>query len=144
MAAVDDVDQLIEQFHLAQGEFTKGNPGPVKKLFSHREDVSLANPFGPPVHGWEQVAETMEHASSLCRDGELVGSEIVAKYVTAELAYVVEIERPKAKLGGREGITPWALRATMIFRPEEGTWKIVHRHADPITTPRPAESVIQQ
>jgi len=144
MTVVDDVDQLIEQFHLASDEFLKGNPEPTKKLFSHREDVSLANPFGPPVHGWEQVAETMEHASSLCRDGELVGSEIVAKYVTAELAYVVEIERPKAKLGGREEITPWALRATMIFRPEEGTWKIVHRHADPITTPRPAESVIQQ
>src|SRR4028119_1911011 len=144
MAAVDDVDELIERFHLASDEFLKGNPEPTKKLFSHREDVTLANPFGPPAHGWEHVAETIDHASSLCRDGELVGSEIVAKCVTAELAYVVEIERPKAKLGGREEITPWALRASMIFRPEEGTWKIVHRHADPITTARPAESVIQQ
>ena len=144
MSAVDDVDQLIEQFHLASDEFLKGNPEPTKKLFSHREDVSLANPFGPPVHGWEQVAETMEHASSLCRDGELVGSEIVAKYVTAELAYVVEIEQAEAKLGGREDITPFALRSTMIFRPEEGEWKVVHRHADFITTPQPAESVIQE
>jgi hypothetical protein len=32
----------------------------------------------------------------------------------------------------------------MIFRPEEGTWKIVHRHADPITTPQAVESVIQE
>lgn len=144
MAAVDDVNQLIEQFHLASDEFLKGNPEPTKKLFSHREDVSLANPFGPPAHGWEQVAETIDHASSLCRDGELVGSEIVAKYVTPELAYVVEIERPKAKIGGSEDVTPFALRVTMIFRPEDGTWKIVHRHADPITTPRPAESVIQE
>lgn len=144
MAAVDDVDQLIEQFHLASDEFLKGNPEPTKKLFSHREDVTLANPFGPPAHGWEQVAETIDHASSLCRDGELVGFEIVAKYVTAELAYVVEIERPKAKIGGSEDVTPFALRVTMIFRPEDGTWKIVHRHADPITTPQPAESVIQK
>ena len=144
MAAVDDVNQLIEQFHLASDEFLKGNPEPTKKLFSHREDVSLANPFGPPAHGWEQVAETIDHASSLCRDGELVGSEIVAQYVTPELAYVVEIERPKAKIGGSEDVTPFALRVTMIFRPEDGTWKIVHRHADPITTPRPAESVIQE
>jgi ketosteroid isomerase-like protein len=37
-----------------------------------------------------------------------------------------------------------ALRVTMIFRPEEGTWRIVHRHADPITTPQAAESVIQE
>ena len=64
--------------------------------------------------------------------------------MTPELAYVVQLERLKSKVGGREDITPYALRATMIFRPEEGTWKVVHRHADPITTPQPAESVIRE
>jgi ketosteroid isomerase-like protein len=68
----------------------------------------------------------------------------VAKYVTPELAYTVWIERVKAKVGGREDITQTALRVTMIFRPEEGVWKVVHRHADPITTAQPAESVIQE
>jgi ketosteroid isomerase-like protein len=68
-----------------------------------------------------------------------------SKYVTADLAYVVQIERAEAKIGAREDITPIAVRATMIFRPEDdGEWKLVHRHADPITTPRPAESVIQE
>jgi ketosteroid isomerase-like protein len=57
---------------------------------------------------------------------------------------VVEIERAKAKIGGSEELTPFALRVTMIFRPEEGTWKIVHRHADPITTEQAAESLIQE
>jgi ketosteroid isomerase-like protein len=151
MAAVDDVDQLIEQFHLSTDEFLKGNPEHTKRLFSHQEDVTLANPLGPAVggvgpvaHGWEQVAKTIEHASSTTRDGELTSVETVAKHVTAELAYVVQLERPKAKVGAREDITPFALRATMIFRPEDGEWKIVHRHADPITTPQPAESVIQE
>jgi ketosteroid isomerase-like protein len=60
-----------------------------------------------------------------------------------EIAYVVQMERLKAKVGGREEITPYALRATMIFRPEDGVWKVVHRHADPIITAQPAESVIQ-
>jgi len=144
MATVDDVDQLLEQWYPASGEFLKGNPEPVKKMWSHREDVTLANPYGPPVHGWEQVAEVIDRAASQVRDGELVSVEIVAKHVTAELAYLVEIERPKAKIGGSEDITPFALRVTMIFRPEDGGWKIVHRHADPITTPQPAESVIQE
>jgi ketosteroid isomerase-like protein len=144
MSAVDDVDQLIQQYHLASDEFLKGNPEPVPKLWSHREDVTLANPYGPPVRGWEQVAKTTEHASSLRSEGEFVGSEIIAKYVTPELAYVVQIERAEAKIGGREDSTPYAVRSTMIFRPEEGTWKVVHRHADPITTARPAESVIQE
>jgi ketosteroid isomerase-like protein len=123
----------------------KGNPEPVKNLFSRREDVTLANPYGPPVRGWEQVAKSMEQASSLRSDGKFVGSEIVSKYVTAELAYVAQIERAEAKIGGREDdITPYAVRSTMIFRPEDGEWKVVHRHADPITTPQTAESVIQE
>jgi ketosteroid isomerase-like protein len=143
MAAADDVDQLIKHYQLALDEFMKGNPQPVQKLFSHRDDATLANPYGPPVRGWEQVGKTTEHAASLRRDGQATGFENVAKYVTAELAYVVQIEHLESKVGQREEITPYALRATMIFRPEEGTWKVVHRHADPITTAQPAESVLQ-
>jgi ketosteroid isomerase-like protein len=145
MATVDDVDELIEQYFRAQGEFLRGNPEPVKDLFSHREDVTLANPYGPPVRGFDEVAKSIEHAASLRRDGTFLGWQIVAKYVSAELAYVVQIEWAEAKIGAREDITPYAVRATMIFRPEEeGEWKVVHRHADPITTPQPAESVIQE
>src|ERR671912_312641 len=112
MPSVDDVDRLIEQYQLGLEEFVKGNPEAVKELFSHRDDVTLANPLGPPARGWEQVAAT--------------------------------IERVKAKVGGREDTAQTALRVTMIFRPEDGAWKVVHRHADPITTPQPAESVIQE
>jgi ketosteroid isomerase-like protein len=113
------------------------------ELWSQREDVSLANPYGPPVRGWDKITEVVEHAASLRRGGKTISFETVAKLVTPELAYVVEIEQAESKVGDREEITPYAVRATNIFRPEEGEWKIVHRHADPITTPQPAESVIQ-
>jgi ketosteroid isomerase-like protein len=145
VAAVDDVDELIEQYYRAQREFLRGNPEPVKNLFSHTEDVTLANPYGPPVRGFDEVAKAVDHAASLHSDGTFVEWQILAKYVTAELAYVVQIERAEAKIGAREETTPLAVRATMNFRPEEdGEWKIVHRHADPITTPQQAESVIRE
>jgi ketosteroid isomerase-like protein len=144
MSAEDDVDHVIEQYQLATAEFVKGNSEPYKMIFSHREDVTLANPFFPPVRGWDQVAETLERTASRLRDGEFVDSQIVAKYVTPKLAYVVSLVREKAKVGGSRVITPIALRTTMILRPEDGVWKIVHLHGDPITTPQPAESVIQQ
>ena len=144
MTATDDVDELIERYQLALDEFMKGNPKPVQVLFCHREDASLANPYGPPVRGWDGIAKTTEHAAALRRDGRATGFEVVAKYVTAELAYLVQIEHLESKVGEREEITTYALRATMIFRPEDGTWKVVHRHADPITAPQPAESVIQE
>ena len=145
MAAVADVDQLIEQYHKALDEFLKGNPEPAMEVWSQREDVSLANPYGPPVRGWDKITEVVEHAASLRRDGKTISFETVAKHVTPELAYVVEIEQAESKVGDREEISPYALRVTMIFRREEdGEWKVVHRHADPITTPQPAESVIQE
>jgi ketosteroid isomerase-like protein len=135
VAALDDVDELIEQYYRAQRELLRGNPEPVKDLFSHTEDVTLANPYGPPVRGWDEVSKTIEHAASLRRDGEFLEWQMVAKYVSAELAYVVQIERAEAKIGAREDITPLAVRSTMIFRPEEdGEWKVAHRHADPMTT----------
>jgi ketosteroid isomerase-like protein len=144
MASVDDVDRLIEHYQLAFHEFVKGNPEPAKQLFSHREDVTLANPLGPPARGWEQVTKTIEHAASNIRDGEISGFDVIWKLATPELAYTVWIERQKAKMGGRQDVTPVDLRVTMIYRPEEGEWKVVHRHADPITTARPAETVIQE
>jgi ketosteroid isomerase-like protein len=143
VTAIADLDEVVEQCQLALGEFVTGNPQPMQKMFSHREDVTLANPLGPAARGWEQVATTMERAASHLRDGEIVGFENVVKCVTPELAYVVWVERAKAKVGAREDVTPIHLRVTMIFRPEDGTWKVVHRHADPITTARPAESLIQ-
>src|SRR5215210_4422779 len=144
MAALDDLDEVIEQCQRALDEFVKGNPEPMKEMFSHREHATLANPFGPPARGWEQVAATMDRAASNLIEGGMVAFEDVAKYVTPELAYTVWLERQKAKVGGSQDVTPFTLRVTMIYRPEDGTWKVVHRHADPITTPQPAESVIQE
>jgi len=44
--------------------------------------------------------------------------------------YVVQIERTEARLAGGENLTRCALRATLIFRREEDTWELAHRHAD--------------
>jgi len=143
MSATNDVDELIERYQLGLGDFMKGDPEPVKELFSHREDVTLANPLGPPAHGWDEVAATIEHAASQFRDGRLVGVEIVERQVTPEFAYTLWLEHAEGKVAGREDVVPATLRVTMIYRPEEEGWKVVHRHADPITTPQPAESVIR-
>ena len=85
----------------------------------------------------------MERAATNYRDGGVVGFERVSSCITPELAYIVEIERYQAKVGESEEVTPVVLRCTTVFRREDDAWKIVHRHADPITTPRAAESVVE-
>jgi ketosteroid isomerase-like protein len=138
-----DLDRFVEDYHDALDEFFRGDPEPAKALYSHREDASLANPFGPVAIGWDEVEEAMERAAANYRDGGATGFETLTTCVTQELAYLVEVERFEAKVGSAEERASGALRVTSVLRPESGVWKVVHRHADPITSPREADSVIQ-
>ena len=133
----------LDEYHRAGVAITNGDAAAYKALWSRRDDVTLANPFGPPVRGWGAVSETLDGAAAKYRDGEPVGFENVTTVVTDELAYTVEIERYRARVGGAEELSPVALRVTTVFRREDGVWRVVHRHGDPITTPRPAGSVLQ-
>jgi ketosteroid isomerase-like protein len=112
-------------------------------MFSHRDDVTLANPLGPPARGWPDVEQALERGVANLRDGERIRFERISEYETPDLAYIVEIERWRGKTVGSETIVPMALRATTIFRPEEDGWRIVHRHADPITAPRSIQSIVE-
>jgi ketosteroid isomerase-like protein len=140
---VEEQDLPLEEYHRAGHEITNGNPDGYKGLYSRRDDVSLANPFGPAVRGWSEVSATLDRAAANYRDGEIVGFENVSTVITPDLAYTVEIETYRARVGGAEQLTPVSIRVTTTFRREDGVWKVVHRHADPITSQRPPESVVQ-
>ena len=143
MTGAEGFEAAMERYHAAAATFIKGDPEAYKKVFSQTDDVSLANPFNPIARGWADAAQTMERAAGLYAEGEVVGFERVAQLITPELGYVMEIERYRAKIGGSDEPTPVELRVTSILRPESGIWKVVHRHADPITTPRPPGSVVR-
>jgi ketosteroid isomerase-like protein len=137
-----DLEQVRQEYHRALGEFVRGNPEPQKQLFSRRADVTLANPLGLPVRGWDQVARALEQAAAQIRDGEPTQFELVSEYVTPDLACTIEVERGRMKLGGSPDLVRATLRVTTVFRREEDGWRIAHRHADPIAGPRPIESTV--
>ncbi len=142
--ATNHIDRAIEQSHGALDAILKGDASGYKSLYSNADDVTLGNPFGPYARGRRQVEETLTRAASHYRDGEATGIELIAEYACDHLACIVEVERGRAKVGGGEELVPVAVRVTSVFRQEHGGWKLVHRHADPITTPRPAQSVISK
>jgi ketosteroid isomerase-like protein len=133
----------LEEYHRAGHEITNGNPEVYKALYSRRDDVTLANPFGAPVRGWSGVSARLDRAAENYRDGEVIGFENVSTVISPDLAYIVEVENYRARVGGAEELAAVSVRVTTCFRREDGVWKVVHRHADPITAQRPPESVIQ-
>ena len=64
--------------------------------------------------------------------------------MSGDLAYTVGIERGEMRVAGRDELSPMAERVTMISRRENGAWKLIPRHADPISSVQAPESVIQQ
>ena len=140
--SASDLERFIADYHRSVDAFVRGDFGPQRPLWSRGDDATLANPLGPPARGWAQIAQATAHAAAQVREGEPGTYERVSGYATADLAYIVEIERRRVKVSGADELAPVALRVTTIFRREDGGWRVVHRHADPITAPRPIESTV--
>lgn len=137
------LNEAVELHHEAGGRIMRGDCEGYAALYSHEDDVTLGNPFGPFARGYDNVLDTLQGAAAHYRDGEATRVERISEHVTDDLACFVELEHYRAKVGGRSDASPVSVRVTSVFRPEQGGWKLVHRHADPITASRPAESVIQ-
>ncbi len=82
----------------------------MKSLFSQRDDVTLANPFGPPRLGRTEVEKAADQAAVNFKDGSVRCDE-VSRWVTPELGYVVQLERAEAKVGGSEELSRISLRS---------------------------------
>ena len=136
-----DFDAAVDSYRQALGAFFRGDPGPVADHFSRRDDVTLANPLGLPRVGRAEVEQGIAAASANFEDGSVQFEEL-ARFSTADLGYVVYLERANVRLVGTDETVPSSLRVTMVFRREGGTWKVAHRHADPITSVQPIETVL--
>lgn len=128
-----DLETAVNGFYAAMTPFARGDSEPAKALCSHRDDVLLANPFGPAVMGWPKVAAALDYASSRFSEGGVSPSDRLATHVSGDLAVIHEVEHWRTRVGGGD-LTPADLRVTSVYRREEGVWKLVLRHADPIST----------
>lgn len=70
-------------------------------------------------------------------NGTPVTFDVVAAGVGGNLGYLVGYERGSASVGGAPA-EPVNLRFTQVYRREDGQWKLVHRHGDPVPGGGPA------
>jgi ketosteroid isomerase-like protein len=138
-----ELNEVRDRYHQSVAAFIRGDAEVQKALWSRRDDVTLANPLGPPAKGFDGVCRVIDRAVTQISQGEDYRFDTVSWVETADLAYEVGLERNRAKLAGVAEKVPISLRVTTVFRREDDGWKIVHRHADPITDPRPIQSVRQ-
>ena len=122
--------EAIALNQVALSAMLKGDCSGYVALLSNRDDVSWGNPFGPFSIGRENVETTLAAAAARMQGGSTSEPNRIAIYQADGIATVVEVERGDGTAG------PFELRVTSVYREEDLDWKLVHRHADPISTPR--------
>lgn len=131
MSEVDDfLSAVLPQQRHADTELHNGDAGPRKALWSHKDPVTVLG-AAKTVRGWTEVEALFDWLASNfshCVSYEL---DVTAAGVSGNVGYIVGSEHTTASVGD-EAPVPYALRVTLIFRREDGVWKEVHRHADPM------------
>ncbi len=115
-------------------EFIQGDPEPLKRLYSHGDDITIFGGFGGLARGWAEVKPRLDWAAAQFADGTVEANDLSIT-VGDDLACTVTIERYDARL--KDGSTfKESLRVTQFFRREATRWRLVHRHADPLVERR--------
>jgi uncharacterized protein (TIGR02246 family) len=136
------LEAVIDESHEALRKILNGDPSGYAALFADRPDITLGNPFGPFGKGRAAVLAALNNAAKKYTDGSVVRVDRVAVYGGGIRFVLVEIEHDRAKLGTATEFSEFAARVTSVYEKIGAGWKLVHRHADPITTARPAESML--
>lgn len=122
------VKEAANEFYRALNTLFKGEAEPMKALWSHADDVNYMGPMGGLQVGWSQVSAIWEEQAALKLGGHVEASEMQIT-VGADLAVTSNYE--KGVNTGADGITQTVLiRATNVFRKENGAWKMIGHHTD--------------
>lgn len=136
------LEATVAESHEALRRILNGDTSGYAALFADREDITLGNPFGPYGKGRAAVLQALHNAAAKYQDGSVVAVDRIAVYGDDRFVCLVEVEHGRARLGGRPDFVDFAARVTSVYEKQAGRWRLVHRHADPITTARPAESML--
>ena len=111
----------------AERALLDGDERPRKTIWSRAEPVSVLGAWRNAV-GRDQVVEAFEVLATSFSDCLDFRFDLIAFDVVGDMAYTVGYERIAMSIDGEPRTI--TLRATQVYRREDGEWKVVHRHAD--------------
>ncbi len=115
------------QFYSALSQLFTGDLAPMEALWSHRNDVTYMGPAGGFRVGWDAVRKDLASQAAMKLGGSIKPRQVK---ITAgsELATVSNMEVGSNVIGGKKSVV--SLRATSIYRKENGQWKMIGHHTD--------------
>jgi ketosteroid isomerase-like protein len=122
------VEQAAAQFYAGLNAMFTGDAGPMQEIWSHADDVTYMGPGGGITVGWNQVRQAWDAQAGLKLGGNV---EPTDTHVTVGdgLAFTQCLERG-SNLNADGNTVQVSIRATNVFRKENGQWKMIGHHTD--------------
>jgi len=127
-----DVKELVARASRGHETLMRGDLRGYRTAIAITDDFTLMAPFGgKPSRGADFTDERWEAVARFFRDGRDSTFELVSAYPSTDQVVLVAIERTHVAVGTVPA-QDWALRVTLVFRKDNGQWRLAHRHADPL------------
>jgi ketosteroid isomerase-like protein len=113
----------------AETALHNGDAGPRFEIWSTNEPVTVLGAWKSAT-GQREVGELFRLLEDSFSDCTSYAHDVVAADVSGDMAYTVGYEHTSASINGEP--RTYTLRATQVYRREDGEWKVAHRHADTV------------
>lgn len=112
---------------LRDAEFAvhNGDAGPRRAIWSRNEPVTVLGAW-KNASGQQELDELFAHLAASFSDCTAYEIELLEVEVRGDTAYTVGFEHTSASVDGVP--RTYSLRATQIYRREDGEWRVAHRH----------------
>jgi ketosteroid isomerase-like protein len=117
-----------DQFYAALNAVFTGEIAPMNAIWAHRDDVTIMDPFGGRLTGWEAVGGEFKKVAAMKIGGHIACKDLVV-HVGGDMGYTVCIEQGE-NMGTDGKPVVVSHGVTNIFRRINDRWKMVHHHTD--------------
>ena len=125
------VKEADDRFFSALAAMFTGDVTPMEDLWSHADDVVYMGPVPGLFHkGWKAIDEDWVQQAKMKLGGSI---EVLERQITVEgdLAVVHVVAKTKSQ-DPEDAASQFVIRGTNVFRKEDGAWKLIAHHSDPL------------
>lgn len=115
------------QFYAALNVLFTGDAKPMLAVWSHAADITYMGPSGGLKVGWDNIRPDWEAVAAMKLGGKVEPKEMQVAAGT-NLAVVSNFEVGENVVDGKTQTV--TIRATNVFRLENGQWKMIGHHVD--------------
>jgi polar amino acid transport system substrate-binding protein len=124
------VKQANTRFYKALHALFAGDAAPMSDVWSHADDITYQGPVGGILVGWKPVSANWKKQAALKLGGKIETKEIHYK-IGRDISVVTTREVGENVIDGKP--QPVSIRATSTYRKENGEWKMIGHHTDPLS-----------